>query len=99
MTLRMISRTVVMIRDPPGVPTTNTGLPSFSTMLGVMELRGRLPGAIALALPCTRPNMFAVPDLAVKSSISSFKKNPVSPAITLAPKSSLMVKVTDTALP
>ena len=60
-------------------------------MVGVMELKGRLPGAIAFALPCTRPNKFGAPGLAVKSSISSFKKKPVSPAMTLAPKSSLMV--------
>ncbi len=75
-----------MMREPPGVPTTITGLPSLSTSVGVIELKGRLPGAIALALPCTRPNPFGAPGLEVKSSISSFKKNPVLAAITLAPK-------------
>jgi hypothetical protein len=74
-------------------------LPSFSTMVGVMELKGRLPGAMAFAVPWTKPKRFGTPGFAVKSSISSFKKNPVSPAMTLAPKSSLMVKVTDTAFP
>jgi hypothetical protein len=91
MTLMMISSTVEMMRDPPGVPTTNTGLPSLSRIVGVMELNGRLPGAIAFALPCTRPNRFAAPGFAVKSSISSFNRKPVLPAMTLAPKSSLMV--------
>ncbi len=80
-----------MMREPPGVPTTRTGLPSLNTSVGVMELNGRFPGATALALPCTKPNTFGTPGLAVKSSISSFKKNPVLPAITLAPKESLMV--------
>ena len=39
-------RTVLMIVRPPGLPVTSTGLPSFSTITGVMELSIRLPGAI-----------------------------------------------------
>ena len=80
-----------MMRDPPGVPSRRKTLPSLLTIVGVIELSGRLPGWIELASPWTRPKMFAVPDLAVKSSISSFRKKPVSPAMTLAPKYSLMV--------
>ncbi len=42
---------IVMIRDPPGEPTTITGLPSFRTSVGAIEESGRLPGAMALAVP------------------------------------------------
>ena len=38
-------------------------LPSRSTMVGVMDESGRLPGWIALASPCIRPNMFGVAGL------------------------------------
>ena len=38
-----------MMRLPPGVPMTITGLPSFETMVGVIELSGRLPGATEAA--------------------------------------------------
>ena len=45
-----------------------------------MDESGRLPGAIALASPCTRPNMFGAPGLAAKSSISLLSRKPVPPA-------------------
>jgi hypothetical protein len=51
----IVCTTAVMIRLPPGVPTTITGLPSLLTIVGLIELSGRLPGAIAFASPCTRP--------------------------------------------
>ena len=35
----------------PGNPTASTGLPSFSTMVGVMEESGVLPGAMAFLSP------------------------------------------------
>ena len=41
-----------------------------------MEESGRLPGAMALAAPWTRPNMLATPGFIVKSSISSLSRNP-----------------------
>ena len=34
-----------MIVAPPGEPTARTGLPSSVTIVGDIELRGRLPGA------------------------------------------------------
>ena len=89
-----LSRTwtsMVMMREPPGEPITMKGLPSRVTMVGLMELKGRLPGAMALALPCTSPKRLGVPGLMVKSSISPLRKKPVSPAMTFAPNSALMV--------
>ena len=41
----MTCSTVVMMRLPPGEPVTSSGLPSFSTMVGVIDDSGRLPGA------------------------------------------------------
>ena len=38
-----ICRTVVMIVEPPGEPTASSGLPSSRTIVGAIELRGRLP--------------------------------------------------------
>ena len=65
-----------MMREPPGEPTTSSSLPSLATMVGVIELSIRLPGAISLALPPVTPNMFGTPALALKSSISLFSRNP-----------------------
>ena len=76
---------------PPGVPRTATGRPSRSTMVGVIELSGRLPGAMALASPCTSPYRFGVPGLLVKSSISLLSTMPVPAAVTRAPNQSLSV--------
>ena len=47
-----------------------------STIVGDIALSIRLPGWIAFASPCTRPNMFGLPGCAAKSSISSFRKKP-----------------------
>ena len=44
--LTSICRTVVMIVEPPGEPSARHGLPFFSTIVGAIELRGRLPGWI-----------------------------------------------------
>ena len=82
----MTWRMMVMMRAPPGLPSTRKTWPSCVSRVGLIELSGRLPGAISLALPWTRPNMFGEPGLAVKSSISSLRKKPVFPAMTLAPK-------------
>src|SRR5258706_14314635 len=82
--LIIVCSTAVMIRLPPGVPTTITDLPSFVTMLGLIDDSGRLPGSILLASPCTSPYRLGTPIFAVKSSISSFSKTPVFAAVTLA---------------
>ncbi len=54
-TLTTVCSTVVMMRAPPGLPVTSTGLPSLSTRVGLMDESGRLPPATALASPPTRP--------------------------------------------
>ncbi len=64
------------MREPPGAPAVMNSLPSFSTMVGVIDDSGRLPGAIAFASPWTRPNMFAVPGFDAKSSISLLSRKP-----------------------
>ncbi len=70
-----------------------------TTMVGVMLLSGRFPGAIALAVAPTSPKAFGVPGCAEKSSISLFRMMPVSPATTRDPKLVLIVVVQATALP
>ena len=90
-TFRIASSVMVMMREPSGLPITMKILPSLVTMVGLMEESGRLPGSMALFLPWIRPNRLGAPTLEVKSSISSLRKKPVSPAITLAPKLLLMV--------
>src|SRR5919108_2184758 len=42
---RRIWRTVVMIVEPPGLPMPRNGCPSWSTIVGAMLERGRLPPA------------------------------------------------------
>ena len=76
-----------MIRPPPGPPTTMNSLPSFVRMLGVMDDNGRLPGWIAFASPCTRPNIFGSPWLrgeivhfVVQQKSKSRSRNPASVA-------------------
>ena len=75
----MACATAVMMREPPQPPTSIMTEPSgSSTMVGDMDDSMRFPGAIALASHWTRPNMFAVPGWAAKSSISLFMKKPAS---------------------
>lgn len=38
-------KVAVGIKDPPDPPTANSNLPSLSIMTGVMDDKGRLPGA------------------------------------------------------
>jgi len=81
-----VSSTAVVMRGPPGLPSTSTGWPSSSTIVGVIEESGLFPVAIAFAMPCTRPNKFGAPGFAAKSSISLLSRNPVPGATTAAPK-------------
>ncbi len=37
-----------MIVEPPGDPSASSGFSSWSTIVGDIELRGRLPGSIRL---------------------------------------------------
>ena len=54
-TFEMTCATVVMIVEPPGVPTTRKTAPSLTTIVGVMADSMRLPGSITFALPWTSP--------------------------------------------
>jgi hypothetical protein len=46
--LTSICSTVVMIVEPPGEPRARNGLPSLSTIVGLIDERGRLPGWMRL---------------------------------------------------
>ena len=84
-TFRIACSTAVMMRPPPGPPTAMNSLPSLVRIVGVIDDNGRLPGWIAFASPCTRPNMFGVPGFAAKSSISLFSRKPSPGAVTPLP--------------
>jgi len=76
---------MLMIRLPPGVPRIATRS-SVSRKVGVMLESGRLPGAMALALPPTNPYTLGTPGLRLKSSISSFSNTPVPGTMNPEPK-------------
>ncbi len=81
-----------MIWLPPGEPSASTGRPSRSTMVGVIEERGRLPGSTRLAIGT--PSCW----LAKEKSVSSlFSRKP--PAISREPKPFSMVEVMESTLP
>jgi len=63
-----------------GEPVISAGLPSFSTIVGVIEDSGRLFGPGRFASKPTRPYAFGAPGLAVKSSSSLFNSTPVPSA-------------------
>src|ERR671918_1881925 len=58
-----------MIMDPPGEPTASTGSPSSSTIVGLIELRGRFRPSTLLGWP-TRSKLKSV------SSLFSRKPHP-----------------------
>ena len=58
--------TVLMIVRPPGEPVTSTSLPSFVTIVGVIELSMRLPGSIRFAGVPMSPSAFVSPGLLVE---------------------------------
>ena len=74
--LTIVCSTVLMIMPLPGLPVTSQLRPSLTTIVGAIELSMRLPGAIALVVPVTRPALFGCPGRAVKSSISLFSRKP-----------------------
>ena len=90
-TFNAVCRVMVMMREPPGEPSTIKILLSLVTSVGLIDDSGRLPGAMLLAVPCTSPYRFFSPTLTVKSSISSLRKKPVPGAIPTAPKRPLTV--------
>ncbi|MNI59414.1 hypothetical protein D3C73_1145750 [compost metagenome] len=82
-----------MMALPPGDPTNMTGLPSRNTMIGAIELRGRLPGSTRLATSLPSGSL----NDEEKSVISLFNKKPRTKI--LLPNSLSMVVVMDSALP
>ena len=74
-----------MMRGPPGEPVTISGLPSFSTMVGVIDDSGLLRGPGALAAPPTSPKALGLPGLAAKSSSSLLSSTPVPSATSPSP--------------
>ena len=71
---------------PPAAPITERTVPSvLTTMVGVMEDKGRLPGLIKFAGLGGTPKAFVTLG-EEKSSISSFKMMPVCSDVNPAPK-------------
>src|SRR5437016_14660920 len=83
-----------MMVDPPGEPTARYGLPCARTIVGDIELRGRLPGA-------GRFGSGALPWVGVKlKSVSSLLSRKPRPGTTIAlPPVCSMVSVYSTTLP
>lgn len=86
-----------MITDPPEAPTIILRFPSLSSIIvGVMEDKGLLPGAMKLAALGLKPKALATPTL-LKSSCASLKMIPVLVSIIPDPKLRLTVEVKETA--
>ena len=77
----------MVIRVPPAAPMTERTLPvdESTTMVGVMDDRGRLPGRMKLAGLGGTPKKFVVLG-DEKSSISLFMMTPVCSEMNPAPK-------------
>ena len=88
-----------MIVGPPAAPTVKTGLPSRSTMVGLMLESGRLPGDTAFASAPISPKALGAPGCAEKSSISLFITMPVPGMTTPEPKEVFTVAVQATHQP
>jgi hypothetical protein len=99
MVFSKVCSTADMIIVPIGDPSAIMGRPSFSTISGVIEESGRLPGATALASAPTASQRFGVALSIEKSSISLFSTMPVPGTVIFEPNSVLMVCVIATALP
>src|SRR5919204_5244265 len=79
-----------MIVEPPGEPSVRNGLPFFSTIVGDIELRGRLP-------PSTR--FGCVVESKLKSVSSLFSRNPQPGTSSAEPPVDSIVNVYETTLP
>src|SRR5208337_1673760 len=96
---KTVSSVAEIILGPPGEPVTKLSWPSRTRIVGVMELRGRLPGPMALASDWIRPKRaLGTPGCVVKSSISLLSKKPAE-EVTCEPYLSFSVVVQATALP
>ena len=88
-----------MIVGPPAAPTVKIGLPSRSTIVGLMLESGRFPGATSLAVAPINPNTLGAPGCEEKSSISLFITTPVPGMTTPEPKVVFTVAVQATHQP
>ena len=89
--LTSICRTVVMIVEPPGVPSASHGLPFLSTIVGAIDERGRLPGWIRFG---------SVATYVAEKSVSSLLSRKPRPGTTMPePPVCSMVSVYSTTLP
>ena len=61
--------------------------------------KNALPRCDCVGLPLTSPNAFGLPGFDVKSSISSFRRNPVPETVTADPKLKFKVVVSATTFP
>ncbi len=82
---RMTQSVVLGMVRPPGDPVTILTLPSRSTIVGVMELSIRFPGAMMLAGVPIRPDVSVRPGIKLKSPISLFSRNPAPATTAFAP--------------
>ena len=87
--------TVVMIIEPPGEPIARTGTPSSSTMVGLIDERGRLPGAGRFGSGTPGPWV----GVKLKSVSSLFNKNPRSGTTMPDPPVCSIVSVYETTFP
>src|SRR3954454_3438919 len=78
----------MMVVDPPAPPTARMGVPSWTTIVGLIDERGRLPGPGSLAVPGPE-----------KSVSSLLRRKPVPGATTAEPKVCSIVHVRATPLP
>src|SRR4029077_17191014 len=94
-----LSSVAEIIVGPPGDPVTKLSFPSRNKIVGVIELTGRCPAPIAVAYDWIKPKRaFGTPGCVVKSSISSFSKNP-EVLVTCDPYQAFSVYVLATAFP
>jgi len=81
----LTNETVVVIREPPAPPPTNTTLPAASrTIVGHMDDMGIFPGSMKLLADGGKPKALTSPGVE-KSSISSLNMIPVRRPRTFAP--------------
>jgi len=85
-TFSVTHSTVLMMVRPPGLPVTSTGLPPFSTSVGVIELNMRLPGATRFGGVPISPVRVVIPGFALKSVISLFRMKPAPRTTIRLPK-------------
>ena len=90
---RLRPESTILIREG-SVSFTGETLTGNAGIDGDIDDSMRLPGSILLRTPWTRPNVFGSPGLAVKSSISSLRKNPADSRYTPEPNRSFSVVVT-----